>query len=261
MWWWDFNIVFWVTFLLLGGIFVWPPRCFLYFIQKHFNIWFVLPNHSTFCDSASSPVQVPHLCLTLDDGPSEYTHMLLQVLRKYKVKATFFVIGSKCQQFPDVLRQIISDGHTLGNHDWFDRNSSKVAHDVLYQAVKMTNHKIKQISQSLKPLCISSAVVEHFRPGCGWINSMVQHVAQQLKLQLVLGDCYFHDCLVGVPWLQTCYMKHRIQPGSIVILHEGTLSRTRVTADVLEDILPYFQRLGYQWTTLPSPCFAPVTEI
>ena len=68
--------------------------------------------------------RTPEVALTFDDGPDPtYTPQVLALLRPYRVKATFCVVGENAQAHPDLVRQIVADGHTLCNHSWH--------HDVL----------------------------------------------------------------------------------------------------------------------------------
>lgn len=63
------------------------------------------------------------LALTFDDGPSPlYTPQILAVLRRYGVKATFFMLGANVEKCPSTVRQIVDEGHTLGNHTWSHPN-------------------------------------------------------------------------------------------------------------------------------------------
>lgn len=56
------------------------------------------------------------LALTFDDGPTPYTIEILNLLRAYQVKATFFCIGKQMLDYPEIVDQLIVEGHTLGNH-------------------------------------------------------------------------------------------------------------------------------------------------
>jgi peptidoglycan/xylan/chitin deacetylase (PgdA/CDA1 family) len=56
--------------------------------------------------------------LSFDDGPSEYTHTLLDVLAKNGVKATFFVVGTMAQSFPEIVKREYAEGHQIGSHSW-----------------------------------------------------------------------------------------------------------------------------------------------
>ena len=63
--------------------------------------------------------------LTFDDGPSESTEAILDILDDYNVKATFFVVGQDTEKYGDTYRRIVNDGHTIGMHS-FSHNYSKI---------------------------------------------------------------------------------------------------------------------------------------
>lgn len=58
------------------------------------------------------------LAITFDDGPGLYTDSILKILARYKTKATFFVLGKKCEKEPELLKKIADQGHLLGNHGY-----------------------------------------------------------------------------------------------------------------------------------------------
>ena len=59
------------------------------------------------------------IALTFDDGPSpEFTPQVLDILARYNVKANFFLVGSEAELNPDLVRRIVAEGHTIGNHTW-----------------------------------------------------------------------------------------------------------------------------------------------
>ena len=58
------------------------------------------------------------IAITFDDGPSIYALEILELLKKYNVKATFFCIGKNIEAHPEILKQIIADGHLVGNHSY-----------------------------------------------------------------------------------------------------------------------------------------------
>src|SRR3712207_1810742 len=67
-----------------------------------------------------TPATAPRtVALTFDDGPSaNWTPQVLDILRRNRVKATFFLVGADVERFPDVARRIAREGHTIGNHSW-----------------------------------------------------------------------------------------------------------------------------------------------
>src|SRR5689334_3753274 len=80
------------------------------------------------------PTTAPGIALTFDDGPHpDYTPRILDILREYHVSATFFVIGNHACQFPDIVRQIVTEGHTLACHT---QTHADLSHLSLRQAWK-----------------------------------------------------------------------------------------------------------------------------
>ena len=77
------------------------------------------------CVHYSNPDADMKLALTFDDGPHpEYTDKILAILKKYGVRATFFVVGENVERYPDVVGRVIADGHELGNHTFSHANLS-----------------------------------------------------------------------------------------------------------------------------------------
>ena len=81
------------------------------------------------CVHYSNPDADMKLALTFDDGPHpEYTDKILAILKKYGVRATFFVVGENVERYPDVVGRVIADGHELGNHTFSHANLSKLSY-------------------------------------------------------------------------------------------------------------------------------------
>ena len=62
------------------------------------------------------------VALTFDDGPNpDATPLILDTLREKRVRATFFILGSHAERWPELVRRIVHDGHQIGNHGYFHR--------------------------------------------------------------------------------------------------------------------------------------------
>lgn len=86
------------------------------FIGMVIALIFTTETGLSMAESSSSNKMV---ALTFDDGPDKkYTEKVLDILKDYKVKGTFFVIGQQVEQYPDVMKRIVKEGHALGNHSW-----------------------------------------------------------------------------------------------------------------------------------------------
>jgi peptidoglycan/xylan/chitin deacetylase (PgdA/CDA1 family) len=89
---------------------------FLWFLIVFWGSAFIASNYhiKTYC---SNPLEnEKKMAITFDDGPHEMTLLVLDVLKKYNAKATFFCIGKNIEAHPDILKRTIEEGHTVGNH-------------------------------------------------------------------------------------------------------------------------------------------------
>jgi len=83
--------------------------------------------------------------LTIDDGPSPVTPLILKILDKEKIKATFFVVGSNCIKYPQYLKEIYQKGHLIGNHS-YSHNYKYIYIKILIILLKTSKrHKIQYI--------------------------------------------------------------------------------------------------------------------
>jgi peptidoglycan-N-acetylglucosamine deacetylase len=87
----------------------------------------------------------PEVALTFDDGPHPvHTPMLLDILAARRVRATFYVIGSLVQRYPDLTRRIVAEGHELGNHTWTHPTLSQLGDATVLREIDRTQEAIWQ---------------------------------------------------------------------------------------------------------------------
>ncbi|MFT5883074.1 MAG: peptidoglycan/xylan/chitin deacetylase (PgdA/CDA1 family) [Crocinitomicaceae bacterium] len=83
------------------------------------------------------------IALTFDDGPNPaHTPRLLDMLRRRNVKATFYVIGERAANHPDIIRRIVTEGHEVGNHTWTHPNLKKLSDDGVRRELNKTRDAI-----------------------------------------------------------------------------------------------------------------------
>ncbi len=83
------------------------------------------------------------LALTFDDGPNPaHTPRLLDMLRRRNVKATFYVIGERAANHPDIIRRIVAEGHEIGNHTWTHPNLKKLSDEAVRRELNKTRDAI-----------------------------------------------------------------------------------------------------------------------
>lgn len=97
-------------------------------------------------DSIDCSIEGNCIALTFDDGPSQFTEQLLDTLKNYNAKATFFVIGQNAQHQPDILRRIINEGHLIGNHSFNHKDFSRISNEEIKLEVSQTDEIIQKIT-------------------------------------------------------------------------------------------------------------------
>ena len=155
--------------------------------------------------------------LTFDDGPiPEVTPWVLDELKKYNAKATFFCIGENVQKHPEIFQRILSEGHSVGNHTFNHLNGWKTATSEYIENVdkaegQMGNNSKFKIQDS-----------RLFRPPYGKITSKQAKILQRKGFKIVMWDIISYDydantspekCLQNV-------LKN-IKPGSVIVFHDS----------------------------------------
>jgi peptidoglycan/xylan/chitin deacetylase (PgdA/CDA1 family) len=171
------------------------------------------------------------VALTFDDGPDpRYTPDVLALLRQYRIKATFCVIGVNVIEFPHLVRAIAADGHTLCNHSWLhDTGLGIRSHSTIASDMARTNEAIRAAAPGSR--------VSYFRhPGGAWTQAAVNSARQQGMTSLH-WDVDPRDWLRPGPRAISNTVTGSTQPGSIVLLHDGGGDRLG-TVEALRSILP-----------------------
>lgn len=113
-----------------------------------------------------------HVAITFDDGPDpEFTPKVLDLLKKHNAKATFFLIGKKAEQYPDLVKRIMDEGHTIGNHSY--SHSKRFG---FFSADKVAAELIKT-EKILKN--ITAKKIKLFRPPFGVTNPNMKRALQR----------------------------------------------------------------------------------
>ncbi len=175
--------------------------------------------------------------LTIDDGPHErLTPWMLETLARAAVPATFFLIGHRADQLPELTRAIHEGGHTVGNHTWNHRPFAAGVGGVLDQEVTRTETLLTR-------LCPGSLRV--FRPPYGWIGPGGRRVLERAGMMPVYWSILPRD------WepLPAEVIRNRVRadlhPGGVIVLHGGT-EQHRGAAEALPDLIADVRAEGYE---------------
>mgnify|MGYP001191871754 CR=1 FL=1 len=179
------------------------------------------------------------VALTIDDGPhEELTPEILDVLAEYDVPATFFIIGSQVPGNEAVMRRIVREGHELGNHLMDDQRSITLEADEFARQLATAHAMISPFGP-----------VRWFRPGSGFYNARMLEQIRPYHYRCVVGSIYPYDAQLHSVEFATGYILGNVQPGAIIVLHDGDCER-QGTVEVLRRVIPALQKRGYRFATL-----------
>lgn len=184
------------------------------------------------------------IAMTFDDGPDpRYTPQVLDLLKKSEVKATFFVLGEKAKEHPDLIRRMVDEGHTVGLH----ANKHIGAPFRTYRATKEDFFTSISILQSM------DVKVQLYRPPWGLVNIASSKFIHQYDFESVLWSIHASD------WSRYVDEKHienvlteKVKPGDIILLHDGRGAKNapQRTINALKNALPALKEKGYQFVKL-----------
>lgn len=182
----------------------------------------------------------PHqVALTFDDGPSyAYTEQILDILARYDVTATFFVVGRHAAAQRDLLRRVAAEGHSVQNHSWDHYYLTRYSDAFIEDQLVRTNELIEEVTGTA-PNCL--------RPPYGSVNDRVRAVAAGLGMATVMWDVnpsdWAHPGAASVAYR----VLHGTGGGDIVLLHDlGGPS----TIGALPAIIEGLQDRGYEFVPL-----------
>jgi peptidoglycan/xylan/chitin deacetylase (PgdA/CDA1 family) len=184
------------------------------------------------------------VALTFDDGPyPTNTLKVLRVLKRYRVKATFFVIGRSASFHPRAVRAEIAAGMEIGSHSWshpYLTPFKDLPRGVITSEINQTEHELLSLGQS-------SGL---FRPPGGTFSPRVIDLARAADVRLVLWSVDPKDWLAGRTKKQIVgAVLSRVTTGSIVILHDGGGDRSATIA-ALPAIIKGIRAKGLELVTI-----------
>jgi peptidoglycan/xylan/chitin deacetylase (PgdA/CDA1 family) len=204
-----------------------PPKFIFTFMQwKNPDVLF----------QVSIPSNQKVAALTLDDAPSSETTRMLDLLKTYGAKATFFIIGGQTDSYPGLVQRMHDEGHETGNHAWFDEPSIKLPLSELERQIKEVDALLPQNSNSVK----------YFRPGSGFWNGKMLERVKSLGYRVVLGCIYPHDPQIHSAKVNSAHVLSMVRPGGVIIMHD----RRPYSADQLELVLKGLTAEGWKILSL-----------
>lgn len=175
------------------------------------------------------------VAITFDDGPHEtVTPQILDTLKKYNVKATFYVLGQRVVNNPELARRILDEGHEIGNHTWSHPDLKKLSDKAILDEYNRTTDMIVQTT---------GALPSSFRAPYGSINA---HIASLVPLKNVLWSIDTLDWKHRDPEQTLQIVNNLLHNNAIILMHDIH----QPTADALDRVLASIQAAGYEMVTI-----------
>lgn len=187
------------------------------------------------------------IALTFDDGPDpKYTSMLLDLLKRYDAKATFFVVGTHAEKHPELLQRMKDEGHIIGIHNYVHKTNWFMRPKSVKRQIHRTSEIIRKAT-GVRPV--------YYRPPWGIVNLF--DFSNLGYLQIILWSSLFGDWRkrVGADRLLKRMLK-KLRPGEVMLLHDcGSTFGADYDApanmlDALEPFLIEGQRRGFQFVNI-----------
>ena len=182
------------------------------------------------------------IALTFDDGPwANSTSQVLNILKKNKVKATFFVVGRQVQNYPQLTKQIVADGHAIANHSWSHQyhqfNQSGVVREI--DGTTELIYKTTGVKTAL------------FRPPGGVMNNGLVSYAHEKKYGVIMWSADSLDWRYRNTTGVVDRVLREARPGGIVLMHDGGGNR-HATVQALPIVISQLKKRGYYFVTVPE---------
>jgi len=191
------------------------------------------------------------VALTFDDGPDPVrTPELLDLLREFEVRGTFFLVGQRAMRAPEVVRRIVSEGHEIGNHTWSHRN-------LWTCGPRQTAGEIERGYRILAE--VAGRAPAWFRPPWGVVNLAVFVMTRRLGTPCVLWSVQPEGLRPVPPDRLARYVQARARPGAIVDLHdaEGVRGAPERLLAALPTMISGLRADGYELVSLGTLLLEP----
>ncbi len=175
------------------------------------------------------------VAITYDDGPSKFTRQILSLLKKNKAHATFFQIGNQMGGMGAVQKQILAEGHMIGDHSW--------SHPVLAGAGSFASSEVSRTKSRISRQTGFTPCT--FRAPYGAISGALVRLVKAQKMSTIQWDVDTNDWRRPGAGVIASRVLSQVRPGSIILMHDGGGDRSQSVA-ATATILPTLKRRGYR---------------
>lgn len=241
-----------IIFLKVGGVGLllatdWNlPGVAVFFVGSLVVVWHLFfPRAQGLCDVVEGfSAQGRQVWLTIDDGPDrEDTPKILDLLDEHEAKATFFMIGKRAEACRDLVQKVVARGHEVGCHTY--------SHPLAGFWCAGRSRVWREVDNTLAVLGGAGASVRFYRSPAGIKNIFLRRCLQERNLRCVAWTVRSGDgvskCLDSV----VSRVLREVQPGSIILMHEGVTVAREVRVEGLRGVLQGLSERGFKCVLPP----------
>jgi peptidoglycan/xylan/chitin deacetylase (PgdA/CDA1 family) len=185
--------------------------------------------------------------LTFDDGPSQqWTPLLLDLLKKYSVKATFFIVGEKIVLHKKLALRIQREGHTIGQHTYYHNR-------MIFKSQWFIRNDLKKMDELFHSVGLAKAV--YFRPPYGSkLLTLPYELKRSKKIMItwnVEPKAQYDRNSINAEEISS-YIIENTKPGSIILLHDGWSGDPKPFLQTVEKTITGLKKKGYKFVTVEA---------
>ena len=227
--------------LLAGSLYVAGSLLALYLVLHPRSRWLVDYRSQVVCNGR------PCVAFTFDDGPDPATTpRVLDVLREKRVRATFFVVGKRAEQHPELVRRALAEGHLVENHTW--------SHSPLF--CFLTPGRLRaEIDKCAETLgAIGGCRPRYFRSPVGLRHALLRPYLRRAGLEFISWKIKSCDTLNVKSGTLAGRILNKVMPGDIVLLHDYRAGGVDVMLAVLPSVIDELRARGFDFVGVDSEC-------
>lgn len=194
----------------------------------------------------TGPSNMNEVALTFDDGPDTiFTPKILDILKQNNIKATFFIVGTRAQAHPEIVKRILNEGHAIGNHSWDHPDLDLMSSDNVKSEIQKTDDILFSI------IGYHPSIV---RPPYGAANKGVIKEISSMGYKIIDWSVDTLDW-AGTPTnIIMNNVKKELRPGAIILQHSSGGKRGNLsnTVAALPEIIQYLKSGGYKFVKIPE---------
>lgn len=175
--------------------------------------------------------------LTVDDGPNpNTTEIILKKLSDEKIKGLFFCVGENAQKYPELVKEIKSEGHSFGNHTFNHKILNQIPYDERIHQIKSTNELFKDNF---------NIELKYFRPAHGKFQISTPSLMKRFNLKNVMWSLITYDYKNDLSIVKFAVTKY-LKSNSIIVLHDSNKSKN-IISDSISLIADEVRNKNYQF--------------